>query len=413
MPLEMITNVEIAEIVDESTLKLSDSNMPVRWCITEKTKRILKENDVKYPFLLISVVNNGREIERILKPLEQEWDFIPFKKPGENRIFATIVWAFKDEGKESTKKLKKFFMEKRSSTEYENEIFEHNCENFYSYFGHDCKRIEGEKQLDIYVDKEFFAPEPAEWEKWWVNFWHETPPRDQCQFKKRRISAYTIQALFIAIWLLGKTIATLFLTSIAFIRGVRGIESRYIFGNIFHPFTYSIVNLYHYAISNDSIFKRNKKGRKHHLIVRMIKPTVLICVFLVLIATGLFLPLPDIGLIKLLLAILAITVIGTLFLTTTSYITIKYGVLAFRWLFSIGGDATAAIKEKEREREKAKRKAEETARRREALAMYQRMLLCENAENLDAKRSSLPRRQQTFHLWLRDFKRTRCKPFAQ
>lgn len=54
--------------------------------------------------------------------------------------------------------------------------------------------------LTVSVPKELFAPTPPEWERRWVNHWFAGPPKDQCEYRKRRIVAYGVQPPLLLLW---------------------------------------------------------------------------------------------------------------------------------------------------------------------------------------------------------------------
>ena len=80
----------------------------------------------------------------------------------------------------------------------------YSTKNFYSRFG-DQDTLEF-AEIAVVVPTGVFAPEPSEWEKRWVNLWYVNEPLNQCQFRKRRITAYTIQPILVALWLIAKPI---------------------------------------------------------------------------------------------------------------------------------------------------------------------------------------------------------------
>jgi hypothetical protein len=49
--------------------------------------------------------------------------------------------------------------------------------------------------LDIDLPSDCFAKEPSEFEKTWVNFFFRNKAVDQCEFRRRRILAYTVQPI--------------------------------------------------------------------------------------------------------------------------------------------------------------------------------------------------------------------------
>jgi len=58
--------------------------------------------------------------------------------------------------------------------------------------------------IDLNLPEECFAPEPFQFEKEWVNFFWREKSVDQCDFRRRRLLAYTIQPLLMIFIMLGR-----------------------------------------------------------------------------------------------------------------------------------------------------------------------------------------------------------------
>ncbi len=91
------------------------------------------------------------------------------------------------------------------------------------------------------IDKEHFAPEPSEWEKWWVNLWHGGEmPIDQCRFWHRRPTAYTIQPIAMTLYWIGKVMVSLLLTGLILLAPPDRWPH---LGRIFQPWKYNPFNV--------------------------------------------------------------------------------------------------------------------------------------------------------------------------
>jgi hypothetical protein len=86
--------------------------------------------------------------------------------------------------------------------------------------------------IKVNVGKEFFAPEPKEWEKWWVNLWFDWPAHDQCSFRRRRILAYTVQPFAVLLFVLWHSLWRIGAALVFLLIGFHGVK----FTPIVHPF---------------------------------------------------------------------------------------------------------------------------------------------------------------------------------
>lgn len=162
------------------------ATVPVRWCINSEAEEELRNRGVDDPFILLIVRNaKSRSEQRWVVPIGQLVQFVPFTGPGENTIFATIIYT--KNGRATLSTLKKKYLAKRGN-KYRLAIY-----NKHGLVSKSLRRTIGRETISVDVDKKFFAGEPNRFEKWWVNFWFKSKPVNQCAFRKRRILAYTIQ----------------------------------------------------------------------------------------------------------------------------------------------------------------------------------------------------------------------------
>lgn len=384
-------------------LELTDSVVALRWCVSKKTLEELEKRDAKNPHLLIVVTHRNEEMDRYLVPLGQMMEYIQFTKPGENRILAAIVWNKDGDVGE----LREYFFEKNEKREYIIDVLDYHVDIHRFFEG--AFSLSAKAELDIHVDKEFFAPEPSPREKWWVNLWFvDTAPRDQCQFRKRRIPAYTIQPLLVFVWWVIKTTIVLLLGSISLVRGVRDFRKEF-FGNIFHPFTYEIEDLGRCVKSDDSVFLRAKRGgeRRHFLILAM-RPTILfwsysILLFVaVLIAIGVKIPITW-------SLILAVLLVDFLVITVVSMI----GFLGYKLIDFVSGRFLSKLVNRWVERSKERKKQEIEREAVEESVRIQRLTCTSDLATMKADIKAIPAENRTIHLRFQDLKKKVCRPFAR
>lgn len=223
-------------------LRAGNSVIPLRWCICKEAFETLRSKGVENPHLLIVVVRNDKETERKLVPLDQMMDYVYFQNPGSHRILTTIVWE--EEDRVSVLKIQ--LLNQSQYGVYDHYVldvlkrdFRRDREDWGDWAGDLRIHRLGQASLEVVVSKEFFAPEPAEWLKKWANLWYETKPRDQCQFRRRKIVAFTVQPPLMLAWII-LNCALRFLTALFLL--LWGKRAR--FKPVLHPFRGSMLDVW-------------------------------------------------------------------------------------------------------------------------------------------------------------------------
>lgn len=172
-----------------------DPVIPVRWCLSPEALKLLQEKQVKNPrVLIISWSEKNHHQQRWLVPLEQTIQYVEFHQPGKNKIFATIVW----DNKGSTYELWKHYLTKTRG-DYDSTLIYEEEGKLRDDLGEE-KGVGyslGRDEIEVFIGAEFFAKEPPDREKRWVNRWFKTKAADQCEFRQRRLIAYSIQPLLV------------------------------------------------------------------------------------------------------------------------------------------------------------------------------------------------------------------------
>ena len=166
--------------------EVTSASLPITWSVN---KNWLKKNGADWDILFSTVsFDDDRKTEwRSKCKLTDLVHYVKFLRPGKNRIFAIIPCG------------------------YSESVFEWNIigqKDGKPYIG-DCYIDEKSTSLDVDLPEEVFADEPPAWEKRWVNFFFSTKAIDQCDFRKRRLLAYTIQPILIVLMLIVRCIAFL------------------------------------------------------------------------------------------------------------------------------------------------------------------------------------------------------------
>lgn len=261
--------------------------LPIRWCMSRESVEFLTMHNIGRPFLLVVVVRDRgeevardcrfKEIDREMFPLKNMMGWLQFRMPGKFTILSEIVWA--KDGKRPRHMDRSYY--------YSGESWKHELLNpekgtliVHTHPDERCCRFEGEyvvvgeeedefgnkerkmekrlgdfyadprinhhaivgKPIDVVIDDHFFAPEPPEWEKKWVNLvvreiLGESP--DQCSYRERRIFAYTLQPFLVLGFVVVRSFIGLLIALWYGLFAIRGINLR----PIFHPFSMTLGNI--------------------------------------------------------------------------------------------------------------------------------------------------------------------------
>lgn len=223
---------------------VTNGNVAVAWCVDQETLKYLSDKKVADPQVVIVVAPvNGYHIRREYRkvvPLKDLMTYLEFRSSGENRI-----WAFISH--QSKKKARGNFLAK-SEGEYATTILNEDGDDWSYIFPPSYVSSPDRVSmttvhrpevpaptLTVNVPTGVFAKEPSKWEKTWVNHWFHAKAVDQCDFRRRRLLAYTVQPI---VMLLDILVARALLSLIAFMWLSRGLSLSY----FLHPLTYSLLD---------------------------------------------------------------------------------------------------------------------------------------------------------------------------
>lgn len=384
-------------IVDNS--EAVDSVMPMRWCVGKETLQRLKEKGVTDPYLFLVVVHSGVEVNRHLVPLDQMMEYVEFQRPGKHTIFGTIVWGYPGQSK---KNLRKNFLGRDGCKVIDEFELEGEFLKDRLPVGCHAEFVE----LDVIVPAEFFAKEPPAWEKRWVNLWFETRPRDQCQFRKRRFVAYTIQPPAVLFWLMIKFLIEFFTATGLLLAGMRNVD----LDPLIHLWKKDIDDVW-VNVRVDvrrgkcgSVFVYNKNGRKRPMIVWAFMPAVWVSVFGVLLYLR-FTSSFDMSWLALMTTtvVLPLILLGALTIFVSLLDAVRYGTSSLVDRF---------IKT-ESDEKKTRREAEKLRQLKITLEKQYTQLqaiTCDGPVTVNLK--ALPKERQTVYLRFKDLKAKVCRPLA-
>lgn len=182
--------------------EVTSASLPLTWSVN---KNWLKKNGADWDILFSTVsFDDDRKTEwRSKCKLTDLVHYVKFLRPGKNRIFAIIPCGYS----ESVSK----YWDSRINGHFEWDIIGQKDGEPHI---RDCYINEKSTHLDVDLPEEVFADEPPVWEKRWVNFFFSTKAVDQCDFRKRRLLAYTIQPILIVLMLIVRCIAFLVFLSV-------------------------------------------------------------------------------------------------------------------------------------------------------------------------------------------------------
>lgn len=199
---------------------ITNGTIAVSWCVPKEILEALDKAGIKDPAIVLMTapydgINHYKLKEyRKVVPLKDLMAYVEFRSSGTNRI-----WGFIDGKDEYSYFKKRYYLDRFSNGKYVRGIVDPNlAQNFY--FEHINYNAE---PLTVEVPDSVFAKEPSEWEKKWVNLFHSYDAIDQCQFRKRRLFAYSLQ---IPVALICWTFAYLLPFIFAFLFGTRGLSAK-------------------------------------------------------------------------------------------------------------------------------------------------------------------------------------------
>ncbi len=203
---------------------VTSGTIRVGWCVPKEDLEKLARYKIKDPVIVLVIAPDGdnyhtsKEVRKVV-PLKDFMAYIDFKCSGKNKIWGYISLN-------SKKKTKEAVLERNGL------VLNSDGDNYcYSLRVDDDEGITAEP-LSVMVPKEVFAPEPSEWEKTWVNYLFSSNCKDQCNFRKRRIFAYTLQPFIVLFSILFRFFAVL----CALMIGSRNFS----LNPLIHPLTYGL-----------------------------------------------------------------------------------------------------------------------------------------------------------------------------
>lgn len=210
---------------------VTGGSIGVTWCVDKEVINELANSGVKDPQVVLVVApvmednySNKKEYRKIV-PLSDLMTYVEFRVPGKNKVFAFI-------SEHSAKETKKDLLAK-SGGGFDSDVLNYEGSWLREYLiGKRSNPLFKAEPVELYVPHACFAPEPADWEKAWVNHFFTAKVVDQCHFRKRRLFAYTLQVLIVLFFILLKAL----LLVPALLIGSRNLTMKY----VLHPLSYTM-----------------------------------------------------------------------------------------------------------------------------------------------------------------------------
>ena len=415
------------KLLADASLSNGNPTVPLRWCLEPGDVKVLKDAKTQDTYIFIAVVYENGVEDRQLLPLDQTMTYVTFRYPGKHKVMAKLFWLCDEDGKPSAKrtaKLRKCFLEKFSRNVYERTVIDlygtGEMRDGFSLLWGDF-RLSPKASLEVEVQPGYFAKEPPAWLGWWANLWWKYGPADQCELRKRKMLAFTVQPLAMLAWVVLRAVGGLMLLATGLLLGLRKMRIM----PTFLPFRERLENTWNELEGANgrhicSVFWHNDTHHDRSWLWIPITPPLILAYLLILKTISSKLKIPFLKL----LALIAKWIWGKILLVILSpYFWAAVGVLAagilavFLAMYATRSRWMESCKEWRKER---KRQAELTET--EKGRMLEKMRLGE-LDNLYKEMQcsvipwspsieALPWKRRTLTLRFHELKSKVCKPFV-
>jgi hypothetical protein len=201
----------------------SVGTLPISWCFTKEAAAEVAKHPKSCVMIcahpLGEYTHDCSYLEtRTIARSKESIGFISFNRPGKHRIF--VITSHKDCSWARTRLGNRWEATPLRCNQDGSVKVQSNEYICYDY-------------IDVDIPAECFAPDPPEWEKRWVNFFFPgSRALDQCQFRRRRILAYTVQPIILGVMILAMWFARLLLFTILKLSLLKDIKFRPVFDTI-------------------------------------------------------------------------------------------------------------------------------------------------------------------------------------
>jgi hypothetical protein len=206
---------------------ITSGSIPISWCLDhESIKELMDKGNTNPTVLVVVAPHEGYHIKkenRYVCALSDLMTYISFRRSGLNRIHVIL---FND----NVAYVKDNYLAK-SRGEYITTVLK-GSDPLVSWYENNYIQT----SIDVDVPSNVFAKEPSEWEKNWVLWLVKDKGLDQCDFRRKRLFAYTIQLFIFLVNFLIRLLMTLLSASFL----LRGFSFKYVIHPLSTEFSDSI-----------------------------------------------------------------------------------------------------------------------------------------------------------------------------
>jgi hypothetical protein len=228
---------------------VTNGTIAVSWCLDQEILKELADKQITDPHVVICVAPTdkyhlNKEYRKVV-PLKDLMTYIEFRTPGKNKIWGFISYQ---KGRSARKK----YLEKQDG-EFHTNILGYDGDEYADWLTDSEEMVDGtyrslSQPITVAVPKAVFAKEPRQWEKTWVNHLFRDKVIDQCEFRRRRLFAYSVQPLVVLGNMLLRAVIILF----AVLTLCKNVSLKY----LVHPLMYSLKDTF-------EIFERGSVAVNH------------------------------------------------------------------------------------------------------------------------------------------------------
>ncbi|OHA59486.1 MAG: hypothetical protein A2589_01325 [Candidatus Vogelbacteria bacterium RIFOXYD1_FULL_46_19] len=404
----------------DNTKSLVDPVFPVRWCLCPGDWEELRKRNAQNIHVVISVVYGDREVDRHMFPIDRAMEYIRLRRAGTHTLNAFVVWCEDDWGhpredrsKSGKQRLRQAFASKEANGVPTYNLYDGNDElSLLNIPQIDCrlKYLLDVASVNVEVGAEFFAPEPPEWEKKWVNLLFSRKPVDQCAYRRRRIFAYTLQ--FVLVPLIFAVKCPIRLTALLFT--ILTARRYWKFAPVFRIWTYRFEDVWDppttmYWHPRNNLVLRDKEGNKRNSLFLFLHPCLWLAVAGVAASVWAYWGFVSAIGAWLGMAVSWLVVEAWLYLL----VLVVVGIIAAYKLAKYLYDPDYHHRQLQRaEKLKEEREAARKRREDEYFTVSLQELVCPGDRQLPVIVSELPVSRRTFRLRFQELKKKVCRPFA-
>lgn len=241
--------LNIDPVIDSPSIK-------VRWCLDKEFLADLKLSSNEELFVLLLVRINDEYVWddnfRTLVRAENLETHVIFSTPGEFYITGYLVKHHREGSLTAFSLLKHILINKRGG--HYSDLNKYDGDDLVpmSYWINSEYFVTGPSRVVIEVPEDCFAPEPPAWEQNWVNMFYPTDPRDQCEYRRRRIIAYTLKPIIMLLYLIFAILARTLVATVMLVFGWWNISLR----PLVSYFNYGIDDIWYGVCLTDNTYLR-------------------------------------------------------------------------------------------------------------------------------------------------------------